>query len=119
MSEELSLKQLQKQWHGSLKAYAIGFTGSLILTLLSFYLALTEHISGNQLIYTLVGIALVQAVVQLLFFLHLGQEGSPHWDTVIFIFMFVILLIISIGSLWVMHDLNARMMPPMEEMKHD
>ena len=28
MSEELSLKEIQKEWHGTLKSYVIGFIAS-------------------------------------------------------------------------------------------
>ena len=65
----------------------------------------------TALTYTIASFALVQAIVQLIFFLHLGQEGKPHWETFIFFFMLLILMIIVLGSLWVMNDLNERMMP--------
>ncbi len=118
MSHELSLHECQKKWHGSLKSYLYGFFGSLALTAITFSLVLFEGLSGNALIYTVVFLALMQAVVQLVFFLHLGREEKPKIESMVFCFMILILLIISLGSLWVMNDLNARMMPKME-MNHD
>jgi cytochrome o ubiquinol oxidase operon protein cyoD len=114
---ELSFKQIKKEWHGSLKAYAIGFIASLVLTTAAFLLVITKNLDGTTLAYTLVALALVQAFFQLLFFLHVGQEPKPRWETLTFCFMFVILLIVAIGTLWIMHDLNERMMPNMNEMK--
>ena len=113
MSTELSLKEIKKEWHGTYQAYAIGFFASLFLTGLSFYLVISHTFSTSVLSYTIVGLALVQAAVQLRFFLHLGQEAKPLWETIVFFFMLVILLIICLGSLWVMNDLNSRMMPDM------
>lgn len=116
---ELSLKEIQKKWHGSLKAYIIGFVVCLVLTSISFALVTENLLSGKTLVYTLVGLALVQAIVQLLCFLHVGQEEKPKWETLIFGFMVVILVIIVAGSLWVMNDLNERMMPEMDHSKMD
>lgn len=110
MSEDLSLKDTKKEWHGSLKDYAIGFSASLLLTLVSFSLVITRVISGSTLVYTITGLALVQAIFQLLFFLHVGQEDKPRWETVVFWFMVLVLLIVAVGSLWIMHDLNDRVM---------
>lgn len=110
MSEHLSLKEIQKEWHGSLKAYVTGFIASLILTVISFSLVITKWMTGQVLIYTIVALALVQAAVQLIFFLHLGKEDKPRWESVAFYFMVVVLVIVVIGSLWIMFDLNSRVM---------
>ena len=121
MSADLSLKETQKEWHGTIKSYVIGFTASLLLTLISFYLVGAKVLSGQTLIYTIVGLAFVQAIVQLLFFLHLGQEAKPRWETLIFYFMVLVLLIVVLGTLWIMHDLDERVMGNMmtKEMTHD
>jgi cytochrome o ubiquinol oxidase operon protein cyoD len=117
MHEELSLKETQKEYHGSYKAYFIGFILSLILTLISFGLVVTKAFSGQTLLYIISGLALTQAVVQLIFFMHVGQEEKPRWGLIIFYFMVVILVIIVFGTLWIMNDLNMRMMPM--DMSHD
>lgn len=113
MLTDPSLKEIQKAWHGSLKAYLIGFISSLFLTILSFSLVGTHFLSGQSLVYSLIFLALLQAVCQLIFFLHLGQEEKPRWETLVFGFMLLILLIIVIGSLWIMHDLHQRGMQKM------
>jgi cytochrome o ubiquinol oxidase operon protein cyoD len=117
MSHDLSLKEIKKEWHGTLKSYVIGFIASLLLTVLSFSLVITKLVSERTLVYTIIGLAIAQAIVQLLFFLHVGQEeAKPRWASIIFCFTVLILLIVVIGSLWVMHDLNSRMMG---DMSHD
>lgn len=116
MDHHLSLQEIKKEWKGTFKAYVIGFFISLILTSLSFYLVLSEEFEGKYLLYAIIGLALTQAAVQLIFFVHLGQEDKPRWETVIFLFMLLLLSIIAIGTLWIMDDLNARVMT---EMHHD
>lgn len=120
MSHDISLKEMQREWHGTLKAYVIGFVLCVGLTGVAFYLATSDVLQGLQLIYTLITLAIAQSFVQVRFFLHLGQEAKPRWETVSFLFMVHFLLILAIGSLWIMHDLNQRMMPNMSEMMiHD
>jgi cytochrome o ubiquinol oxidase operon protein cyoD len=120
MKADLSLKEVQKEWHGTLKSYMIGFLASILLTAASFLLVILRPLSGQLLIYLVIGLALVQAKCQLLFFLHIGQEAKPKWETLVFYFMALCLLIIVIGSLWIMHDLNIRVMSGMtEEISHD
>jgi cytochrome o ubiquinol oxidase subunit IV len=59
------------------------------------------------------GLALVQGVVQLIFFLHLSQEARPRWETLSFYFMLLILFIVMGGTLWIIYDLNERVMSSM------
>lgn len=120
MQHELSFQEIKKEWHGSLRAYIIGFIASLLLTGISFSLVLFKVLSDKHLIYSIVGLAVTQAIFQLLFFLHVGQEAKPKWETLVFAFMVLILLIVAIGSLWIMNDLDERMMNTMPmEQKHD
>lgn len=120
MSAELTLQEVKKEWHGSVRSYVIGFIASFLLTCVAFSLVVFKLLSESILIHTLLGLALVQAVFQLLFFLHVGQEAKPRWETLTFCFMAVVLLIIAVGSLWIMFDLNNRVMMDMtNEMTHD
>lgn len=120
MHDHLSLKEIQKEYHGTFKAYVIGFICSILLTVASFSLVISQVLTGMPLIITIVALALVQAIIQLLFFLHVGQEAKPKWETIVFYFMVTILIIIAAGTLWIMYDLNERVMSNMTmEMPHD
>lgn len=120
MHDELSLSEIKKEWHGTWKTYIIGFVSSLLLTTASFFLVITKVLTGKNLIYAVVGLALAQAVFQLIYFLHLGEEAKPRWQLGIFFFMLLILLIVVGGSLWIMNDLNDRVMSNMNMgMPHD
>ena len=119
-----NLKTIQSEWHGTYKAYFIGFIISLLLTLTSFFFVTYKQLHGHSLVYTLLVLAITQAIIQLHFFLHLGSEPKPKWESLIFYFMILVLLVVALGSLWIMFDLNERMMPDMnmtnmEGMLHD
>lgn len=115
MHHDLTLKEIKKEWHGTLKAYLIGFIICLLLSITSFFLVLSRLFSDQNLAYAIVALAIIQAIIQLLFFLHLGQEAKPRWETIVFFFMMVVLVIIAVGSLWIMHDLNERVMSDMNK----
>ena len=120
MSHDLTLQETMKEWHGTVRAYLIGLTASLLLTGIAFLLVLNQWLPEDLIFYALTALALVQAVVQLLFFLHVGQEAKPRWETLVFYFMLLVLLIIGFGSLWIMQDLNKRVMAGMNmERMHD
>ncbi len=120
MNDELSLEEVKKEYHGTFKSYMTGFFGSLILTLVAFDLVYMKALDTPYITIVLVALALVQAVVQLLYFIKLGSEAKPRWETLMFYFMVLVLLVIAIGSLWVMFDLDNRLMKDMRtEMTHD
>src|ERR1700733_8322319 len=117
MTTGMSLEETQREWHGSLKSYIIGFILCLLLTAVSFLLVYSKLLTGHTLAYTLIGLGIVQAIIQMLFFLHVGQEGKPQRETLSCCFMVMCVLILIIGSLWVLNDLNERVMPEMAQ-KH-
>ncbi len=113
MSEERSLKEIQKDWPQTLKLYLTGFVGSLIFTAFSFSFAAMELFPKRILIAILIFLAICQSLVQLIFFMHMGKEAKPRWMTLVFYFMVLVLGIVILLSLWIMTDLNHRVMPEM------
>lgn len=95
---------------GTVKSYVIGFILSLILTMTSYFLVTEKVIEGWPLFFTISGLAIAQAIVQLIFFLHMAAERAPYWNLITFIFMLMVLLIVVIGTLWIMYNLDYRMM---------
>lgn len=94
----------------SIHSYATGFLLSIILTLVPFYIVINHVASGWTLVITLLICAIAQLLVQLQFFIHLGHESGPRWNVLIFLFMALVLLIVVIGSLWIMKNLNYHTM---------
>lgn len=89
--------------------YSIGFVLSLVLTLAA-YIFVTGGYRSPWLLAVLAVLAIVQMIVQLIFFLHLGDEAGPRIKLWSFIFMGGTLLIVVIGSIWIMNNLNYNMM---------
>lgn len=95
------------------KSYLTGFLLSILLTLTSYFLVVEHVFSSEILISTIIVLGIIQMLIQLLFFLHLGQESKPYWKFQLFLFMITILLILIIGSLWIMENLKYNLMPNM------
>mgnify|MGYP000884197578 FL=1 len=94
----------------TLKKYVIGFVLSLALTLLAYVVVTGGVVSGTALLWLLGGLALVQMIVQLVYFLHLGEEVGPRYRLQSFLYMAGALVIIVVGSIWIMQNLNYNMM---------
>lgn len=99
--------------HGSVKSYLIGFILSLVLTGLSFGLVMSGVVPKHIAIPGLIGLCVVQLLVQLVYFLHLGASKSQRENVTTFVFTVLIIFIIVGGSAWVLHNMNANMMPNM------
>ncbi|MEK7185740.1 MAG: cytochrome o ubiquinol oxidase subunit IV [Patescibacteria group bacterium] len=94
-----------------LKSYLIGFILSLLFTATSYLLVVNQIFSGGILITVILGLGILQLLVQLVFFLHLGQESKPRWHLIFFISTVFIILIVVVGSIWIMDNLNYNMVP--------
>lgn len=96
--------------------YISGFVGALATTIVAFVLVSGHILTGGWLIAALMGLAVIQLGVQLVFFLHLGDEARPRWQLTAFLFTAVMVLVIVIGSLWIMYHLNYNMSMTPEQM---
>jgi cytochrome o ubiquinol oxidase operon protein cyoD len=115
MSQEVRAVDTQHEvGQGSLLSYSVGFVSSIILTVGAYQLVVRHVLAGWALIFTLLGLAVVQLVIQLLFFLHLGRESKPRWNLLVFAAMAIIVIIVAGGSLWIMKNLNYHTMTPVE-----
>jgi cytochrome o ubiquinol oxidase operon protein cyoD len=54
-------------------------------------------------------LALVQIMVQLHFFLHLGRSRSQRANMVAFLFTALVAMIVIGGAIWIMNNLNNNM----------
>lgn len=97
--------------HGTFRLYISGFVSSIVLTLAAYLLVVHHTFASRLLIGTIVVLALIQFLVQMFFFLHLGRESKPRWKLLVLGFMIMVVLILVIGSLWIMANLNYRMTP--------
>lgn len=95
----------------AIRSYVAGFILSVALTL-EAYFAVVNHVAGSQmLIFFLLILAFAQLAVQLVFFLHVGQEEKSQWNLVFLLSTAGIIFTVVVGSIWIMDHLNYRMMP--------
>jgi cytochrome o ubiquinol oxidase operon protein cyoD len=97
---------------GNLATYIAGFGLSLILTITGYLMVLrhvhSQHVifSDQFLMFALASLAVVQLIVQLVFFLHLSHESDQRWNLLVAQFAVGTVIIIVFGSIWIMGNLN-------------
>ncbi len=99
---------------GPFRSYAAGFILSLVLTAAAVSVVVYAgplRLGGAAAAAAVLVLAVVQMCVQAVFFLHLLDEKGPRWNLVFFASTLSIVLIIVVGSLWIMAHLNYNMMP--------
>jgi cytochrome o ubiquinol oxidase operon protein cyoD len=101
-----------KAEHGTTVSYVIGFLLSLVFTAIPYYLVVNKTISGNSLLATILVFAVLQMSVQIFFFLHLGRGPKPFYNVAFFIATVGIILVVVLGSVFIMDHLNYNMMTP-------
>ena len=89
-------------------SYVIGFVLSVLTTLLAYFFVVNNLLPKESLIYVVLGIAIIQLVIQMVFFLHIGR-GS-HWKLMTFVFTVLVVGVVVVGSIWIMNNLNYNMM---------
>lgn len=98
--------------HGTLKGYVTGFVLAVILTAIPFWLVMADTLGDSQATaLTIMGLAVVQIVVHMVYFLHMNTKSEGGWTMLALIFTVVLVVITLAGSLWVMYHLNHNMMP--------
>ncbi len=103
---------------GNIVSYLIGFFISLALTLCSYFIVVKDLFSLWTTISLISALAVIQMIVQLVFFLHLGREIRPRWNLLSFLFMSLVVLLLVAGTLWIMYNLDDRVMPAANMSKH-
>ena len=100
--------------HGSMRDYVTGFVLSVILTVIPFAIVMAGGFESRFLTAAVVvGMAVVQILVHMVYFLHMNTRSDEGWTMMALIFTVVILVIVLAGSLWVMFNMNTNMMPQM------
>ncbi|RWZ78894.1 MAG: cytochrome o ubiquinol oxidase subunit IV [Candidatus Microsaccharimonas sossegonensis] len=89
-------------------SYVVGFILSIVATLTAYGFVVNRLLPKGMLIYFVIGVAVVQLIIQTVFFLHIGR-GS-RFKFIIFVFAMLIVFILAIGSVWIMNNLNSNMM---------
>ncbi len=95
--------------HGTMTSYVIGFILSLVFTLIPYYLIVHKTLGANERLVIILGFAVLQMMVQVIFFLHLGREKKPHFNALFLMSTVGIIFVVVGGSLWIMKNLHYNM----------
>ena len=106
--------------HSTFSGYMIGFVLSVILTAIPFWLVMNNVITDRTVaILVLGGLAVVQIIAHMVYFLHMNGKVEGGWTLLSTIFTVVFVAIAVAGTLWVMFHMNTNMMPGhMEHVNH-
>jgi cytochrome o ubiquinol oxidase operon protein cyoD len=106
--------------HSTLRGYTIGFVLAVILTAIPFWLVMGKVFNNSAAAgFVLLGLAAVQVVVHMIYFLHMDGKAEGGWSMLAMVFTIMVVVIMMAGSLWVMYHMNHNMMPGMmSEMTH-
>ena len=94
--------------------YLIGFALAAALTAVSFYITRSTLVWTPSIPIALSVLAVAQMGVHVVFFLHM-TSGSDNLNNLLALaFGLLIVLLLVLGSLWIMSHLNQNM-PPMDQ----
>lgn len=91
------------------KHYLLGYGLAVALTAIPFALVALQLLSAMTTLGVVLIAGLLQMAVHLRWFLHLRSAGGD-WRVTALIFTVVVILIMSAGTIWVVQDMNQRMM---------
>jgi cytochrome o ubiquinol oxidase operon protein cyoD len=96
--------------------YTTGLALAAILTATSFWAANTSVLWAPGVALGLAVLAIAQMGVHLVFFLHITTGPDNTNNVLALAFGVLAVIVIIAGSLWIMTNLSANMMPPPELM---
>lgn len=108
---ELATKHEQNSEHGTVKSYVIGFILSLLFTFIPYYMVVNQSIEGTALLVAILGFAVIQMIIQVVFFLHLGRGPKPYYNVTFLILTVVTILVVVGGSIVIMTNLHHNKAP--------
>jgi cytochrome o ubiquinol oxidase subunit IV len=96
--------------------YTIGLFLAVVLTATSFWIANTSLLWAPGIPLGLAVLAIAQMGVHLVFFLHITTGRDNTNNVLALAFGVLIVTLVIAGSMWIMANLNANMMPSGELM---
>jgi len=102
---------------GAVGSYLLGLGLATLLTVVSFFVAGTTLVWTPSIPVALVVLAIAQMGVHLVFFLHITTGPDNTNNVMALAFGVLIVLVLMVGTIWVMTTMNHNMMP-MDQMMH-
>jgi cytochrome o ubiquinol oxidase operon protein cyoD len=92
-------------------SYTAGLGLAILLTIVSFVVSQTNFLWAPGIPVGLVVLAFAQIGVHLVFFLHLGSGPDNTNNILALAFGLLIVFLVIVGSIWIISNLSANMMP--------
>ncbi len=100
----------RKDYARELGSYLVGLGLALLLSLVPFAVVSSGAVSATQSLWVIAVLALIQIVVHFRCFLHIDFSKQKREDLQLILFSVLLLVIMSGGTIYIMHNLDARMM---------
>lgn len=110
-SEVKNALSIKNASHGTLQSYIIGFILSLIFTFIPYYLVVNQVVTGTTLLIAILGFAVIQMLIQIFFFLHLGRGPKPFYNISFFALTVGTILVVVGGSVVIIDNLHYNKKP--------
>jgi cytochrome o ubiquinol oxidase subunit IV len=91
------------------KSYLVGLGLATLLTVMSFFISGTTLVWGPSIPVALAVLAIAQMGIHLVFFLHITTGRENVNNVMALAFGVLIVLLLLVGSLWIMGNLNRNM----------
>ena len=108
--DKLELTSRNREEREERRFYTIGLVLSVVLTFLSFMSVMTDYLPVTWIFPALVILALAQILVHIRIFLHIDLSRQKREDLLMLLFTILLLGIMAFGTIWVIGDMNMRMM---------
>jgi cytochrome o ubiquinol oxidase operon protein cyoD len=83
----------------------------LVFTAIPYWLVVGKVVAGTALLAIILFFAVLQMIVQVVFFLHLGRERKPRWQLYFFLGTVFGIMTVVVGSIFIMNHLHKNMSP--------
>ena len=94
-----------------IRGYLIGLGLATLITIVAFFVSGTSLVWQPSIPIALVVLAIAQMGVHLVFFLHITTGAESLNNVLALMFGLLIVILLIVGTLWIMTHLNHNMMP--------
>ena len=91
--------------------YLVGLALAILITVVAFFISGTTLVWGPSIPIALVVLAIAQIGVHLVFFIHITTGPDNANNVLALAFGVLIVMLIMVGSLWIMSNLSQNMTP--------
>lgn len=114
MSDDAHTESLHGHAHAvaTFRGYLTGFLLAAVLTAIPFWLVMGSVLDNKTATLAIIlALGAVQIVVHVIYFLHMDAKAEGGWNLMSFLFTATLILIVLVGSLWIMIHLKDNTHP--------